>query len=375
MSTHVSESHGGRSSHRSPLWAKIMIGFGAVLMVGAGGGAVYAGSLISTVNNATDSADLLGDGDSQAGEDVEGPMNLIMVGTDMRVNDSDGIDRADSIMILHINEDLTKANIVSFPRDLKVPIANTDCGGGTPCLDKINAAYEAGGDTPPEKFKNLAETLKMYTGIERFDGAAIVGFEGFLKAVRTMGSIELCLPIDMQLEQERLEYNTGRVFPKGCNEYNAQEALWIVRERYAYDALNPDFDTSWGIGDYGRQHMQQHFIKQLLVKAGEEGYITDPTKVGDLISEIGSSITVDLNGHTVTDFAVAMRNIQPDKLRTVRLPSETSIEYPDGINEVDYEVIPEGTEAEQVSQDLFDALINDTMEQWMAKNPDLLNKD
>jgi LCP family protein required for cell wall assembly len=356
---------------RSPLWAKILVGVGAVLLVGAGGGAVYANTLLNQINNSVEDADLLGDGDREPGEEIKGPLNMLMIGTDMRVNDDDGVDRADSIMILHVNEDLTKANIVSIPRDLKVSIDS--CNGGGPCEDRINAAYEAGGDTREERFTNLAVTLTGLTGIEHFDAAAIVGFEGFLKAVKTMGSIELCLPIDMQLEQEKLEDNSGRVFKKGCDDYNSQEALWIVRERYAYDPANPDFDPSWGVGDYGRQHMQQHFIKQLLKKAGEEGYITDPSKVGALIQDIGSTMTLDLNGSSVSDFAVSLRHIEPSALETVRLPSSTSVEYGADGAEIDYEVI--APQDEETAEALFKAIRDDTMDEWMKDNPDLLNKD
>ena len=42
--------------------------------------------------------------------------------------------------------------------------------------------------------------------------------------------------------------------------------------------------------------MQQHFIKQLMKKADAEGYITDPTKVSTLISDVGSSLVLDTVG-------------------------------------------------------------------------------
>lgn len=358
---------------RSPLWAKLLLGVGVVVLVAASGGAVYAKSLMARVDNAGDHRDLLGNGDATAGEDVKGPLNMLMIGTDLRVDDPDGMDRADSIMMLHINKDLTQANIISFPRDLKVPI--DDCGNGASCEDKINSSYEAGGDTPEKRFQNLAKTLSSFTNIDSFDGAAIVGFEGFLDAVKTMGSIELCLPMDMQLDHQMREQNKPRTFKKGCHEYNQREALWIVRERHAYYPETPGFDPDYGLGDYGRQHMQQHFIKQLLKKASEDGYITDTSKVGDLIDSVGSSLTLDLNGHKTTDFAFALRHIKPDKLQTVRLPSETEKQTPpNGGEPIDYEVIPEG-EADQASKDLFKAVQDDTIDEWINKHPDLVNKD
>ena len=354
-----------------------MLGAGAVIMVAASATVVFANAMIGTVEDSVQQADLLGDGDEDTGDPIEGPLNLLVVGTDLRVNDSDGQDRADTIMIIHINETLDNASIVSIPRDLKVDIK--DCGQlfTSPCTYKINASYNAGLDqwTREEKFMNLAATVSELTGIEKFDGAAILGFEGFLQAVKTFGGIELCLPIDMYLEQQMLEEDTPRLFEKGCNEYNQQEALWIVRERYAYDTANPDFDPDYGIGDYGRQHMQQHFIKQLLKKADEEGYITDPTKVSSLISDVGSSLVLDtVGGKSIIDMVLALRNIKPSKLETVRLPSVTMEESFTGQLE-SYEVVPPGTEEEKTMNDLFKALKDDTMDAWLKENKDLINSD
>lgn len=370
---------GSRRAHstRSPWWAKVMLGFGAIVMVVAGATVVYANVLLDSVDDSVEQADLLGDGDEDTGEPIEGPLNLLIVGTDLRVNDSDGQDRADTIMVLHINETLDKASIVSIPRDLKVEIQ--DCGQlfTSPCTYKINSAYNAGLDdwTREEKFINLANTVSELTGIEKFDGAAILGFEGFLNAVKTFGGIELCLPIDMYLEQQQLEEETPRLFEKGCNEYNHQEALWIVRERYAYDPANPDFDVDYGTGDYGRQHMQQHFIKQLLKKADEEGYITDPTKVSSLITDVGSSLVLDtIGGKSIADMVIALRGIKPSTMETVRLPTDSSQEDFTGQLE-SYETVLPGSEEEQVMNDLFAALRDDTMETWLDENEDLINSD
>ncbi|CAM3351690.1 LCP family protein [Stackebrandtia soli] len=370
MSKSLGDS-GGSETGRSPLWAKFMTGIGALLMVVAGGTVVYANTLLDQINNSVEPVDLLGDGDVDTSVPIEGPLNLLMIGTDLRYNDEDGLDRADSIMILHINKDLTKATIVSVPRDLKVDIPKCDMGWTSPCNYKVNASYTFGGEDRSDRFQNLASTLSELTGIERFDGAAIVGFKGFLKAVKVFGTVELCLPIDMYLEQERLENNgVSELYPKGCNEYNQQKALYIVRERYAYDPTNPDFDPEYGVGDYGRQHMQQHFIKQLLKRADERGYVTDPTKVGTVIQAVGESLTLDLNGRTPVDFAVAMRHIQPSALQTIRLPSHS-----ENLGGESFEVItPDSPEAEQ-TEALWAALRNDTLDAWIAANPDLINKD
>ncbi|CAM3253540.1 LCP family protein [Stackebrandtia soli] len=368
--------HGVRRplSPRSPLWAKLLIGVGGVLMVLAAGTIVYANVLLNTIDDSVNQTDLLGDGDEA--QEIEGPLNLLIVGTDLRVNDSDGQDRADTIMIMHINEAHDQATLVSIPRDFKVEIE--DCGVlfSSPCTYKINSSYNARPDEwdRKQKFGNLAKTVSSVTGIEKFHGAAILGFEGFLNAVKTFGGIELCLPFDMYLEHQKLENpDNHKLYEKGCKEYNHTEALYIVRERYAYNPdLNPNADPKFGVGDYGRQRMQQHFIKQLLVKAGKEGYTSNPGKITDLIEQIGPSLDVDVNG-SIPEFALAMRNIEPGNIDTIRLPTTTSTESFTGQNE-DYETVVPGSPEEAIMNDLFTALREDTLDKWIKANPDLVSK-
>ena len=318
----------------------------------------YTKFMLDTVNGSVHSKDLLGDG--HAGGDVSGPLNLLMIGTDQRVGSTEE-PRTDSIMILHVNRKLTRATIVSIPRDLLVDIA--DCGSlfVSPCRTKINDAYPAGGPQVEGSVSNLAQTVTDLSGVE-FDGAAIVNFEGFLDVVKTLGSVELCLPMRMTPA-----HADGKTFPKGCEDYTYKDALAIVRERYAYDVANPDFDPSWGVGDYGRQHMQQHFVKQLLKRAAERGYTSNPAKVGDLISQIGDQLTLDLGGHSPVDFAFALRRIKPQSLTTVTIPSE-----PVDINGTSYVVTQPGPQ-QDTADALYTAIRDDDLDKWIPRNNEWVN--
>ncbi|HZE39778.1 MAG TPA: LCP family protein [Stackebrandtia sp.] len=366
-------THGKRrvmSKAASPLWAKFLVGIGAVLLVASLATGGYAKIMIDKVNDSVGTDDLV---DNNGSGDIKGPLNMLMIGSDKRKSWSSA--QSDSIMILHINKALTKATIVSIPRDLKVDIQ--DCGSmmSSPCNTKINASFTAGGSNVKKAVRNLAQTVSDLTapkdangkatgkGIS-FDGAAMVNFQGFYKVVKTLGSIELCLPMKMTPA-----HADGKTFPKGCHEYGYKDALGIVRERYAYDPTNPDFPVSWGIGDYGRQHMQQHFIKQLFKKAEEEGYVSNPSRVGTLIKAVGDNILVDLGGHTVTDFAFALRHVKPSSMKTVKVPSE-----PADIEGTSYVVIQPGEEQTD-ADDLFKALREDKLDDWITSHPDWVNSD
>ena len=346
---------------RSPLWAKIMVTIGAVVTLVAAGGFAYAKNLLNTVNSAVGQDDFI-DNDADPGSDLEGPLNLLLLGSDKR--DDWTTQHSDTIMILHVSKNLDSATITSIPRDLYVPIQ--DCGElyDSPCETKITEAIATGGDDTKAGIQNLVTTLNDLTGID-LDGVVLINFAGFADLVNTLGSVELCLPFDMPIR-----YLDGEVKPKGCNEYDPDEALAIVRERYAYyPDQNPAYEEGWGLGDYGRQHMQQHFIKQLLAKAEADGYASDVFKIGDLIESIGGQFVVDIGNREPAEFAFDLRHVKPTEMETATVPSE-----PQNIDNTSYVVTQPG-EQQDAADALWKALRDDDMDQWIADNPDWVNQD
>ncbi|HZE39777.1 MAG TPA: LCP family protein [Stackebrandtia sp.] len=348
-------AYGAKATRRkAPLWAKFMVVFGSLLVVAAGGAVAFGANLINDING-INQKDM---GVSNADE-VKGPLNLLMVGADLRVHSSQAA-RADTIMIMHINKSLTKATIVSIPRDLRTQIR--DCGNGLTCTDKINASYPFGGKKPEDGAKNLADTVSDLTatkdangkpqkdGID-FNGIALVNFEGFLDVVKEFGGIDLCLSKDLHTLH-------GGDYKAGCRRYKPADALAIVRERH-----------NWPDGDYGRQRMQQQFIKQLLKEADSQGYVKNPTRVGGLIKKIGDQLILDLGGIKPVDYALALRGVKAGSMQTIKLPSE-----PQNIDGTSYVVIQPGPE-QDAADALFKALKDDTLDAWVKQNPDYLNKD
>jgi len=346
-------------SPEAPWWSKALVSVGAVLMVLSLGTVGYASSLLDRLNTAVATEDLLGDG-GIGDNAVTGPLNFLIIGSDMRKTWNSA--HSDSIMILHVNENLDRASIVSVPRDLYVSIEN--CGDlyFSPCQSKINDAFAVGGDNAAASVQNLATTLTNLTGVS-FDGAAMINFDGFGDLVNILGSVELCIPFDMVLAHPR-----GTAVEEGCRDYDGPTALGIVRERYAYGPETPGWTPEWGMGDFGRQHMQQHFIKQLLNRAKQQGYLTDPTKIGPLIETIGDQLLIDLGGRSVTDLAFGLRNINPGELATIRIPSE-----PADIGGTSYVMTQPGAQ-QAAATALYIALRNDDLDGWIKHNPHWTNR-
>ncbi len=345
-----------RANVYAPWWAKTMAATGAVLMVLSLTTVGYAGTFLAQLNDAVASEDLLGNGRADATADITGPLNFLVIGSDMR--DDWNSAHSDSIMIVHVNKTLDTATIISIPRDLHVTINN--CGDLylSPCQSKINDAFAVGGHNAAASVQNVADTLTSHTGVA-FDGAAMINFAGFAELVDTLGSVELCIPFNMTLAHPK-----GTYVEKGCRDYDSTVALGVMRERYAYGPETPGWTPEWGVGDFGRQKMQQHFVKQLLAKAKQQGYISDPTKIGVLIETIGDQILVDLGGRSVTEFALALRGVNPGGLSTIRIPSE-----PADINGTSYVVTQPGPQ-QAAAGSLYTALRTDNLQAWISKHPD-----
>ncbi len=82
-----------------PLWARLLVITGVLLTVVSAGTMAVAQTLISQATGSITQTDLIG-GDSAEGNDIDGAINLLLVGIDARPDDKDF--RADTIIILHV---------------------------------------------------------------------------------------------------------------------------------------------------------------------------------------------------------------------------------------------------------------------------------
>jgi polyisoprenyl-teichoic acid--peptidoglycan teichoic acid transferase len=336
----------------APWWAHLMMYAGGLTMVVAGATAGVAQLASNTAEDAIQSEDILGDAQAEMDvENIEGPLNILVLGTDKQ----GGSTRSDTMIVVHVNGDLTEATMVSLPRDLLVEIP--DCGPdySSPCQNKLNHAASISDDWEVTR-ENVVQTVHNLTGL-KFELGATADFNGFVEMVDLVGTIEVCTWKEFQ------SHHTDRVFEEGCHDYDKEAALDLVRQRYQfYDTIDYDLGL---YGDYARQNFQQQAIKSLLKQLKAQGYLEDPTKLPDLLEGFGDKVTIakpdDLS---IVDLAVNFRDIDPDAMTTVRVPASSEQETEWG----DIERIHDGVEAEAAAS-LWEALQNDTMDAWMAANP------
>lgn len=336
------------SAVRSPWWTKLVIVLGALLFVLPLGMIGFERILVARYGDAIHRGNLLSPDARQGAEGTDltslsGPLNFLLIGSDARAKNPAMGARSDTIIIVHVPASLDRAFLISIPRDLRVDIPPAPDRGFGGRLDKINASFEDGGQGAGG-VQLLSRTLTQLLGI-RFDGAALVNFGGFDKVVQELGGVHMCIDDNVK------SIHTGFVFHKGCQNLTPAQTLDYLRQR----------ETLPG-GDFDRQRHQQQFLKAIFEKTFASGLAQNPVRLDRIIRDVGSALTVDTNGVPIDDLVFTLRNVRPSSLVGVRLPSFTRT-----IGGVSYVI------ANDQASSLYQALYNDTLDQWALTHPSWVN--
>ncbi|MFC7547071.1 LCP family protein [Plantactinospora sp. GCM10030261] len=318
---------GRRKRRRDPFWARALVVFGATLMMLSGIAIVGSKAMISQATGNIDRENLLGGAgksEAEGGRNLDGPIDLLLLGVDARTGWKEDETRPDTIIILHIPATHDRAYLLSIPRDTEARIpafGQSRYPGG---IDKINAAFQHGaqnGGGYKGGTQLLAQTIKNMSGIS-FDGAAIINFQGFKSVIDALGTVRMC--VDQRVESYHMRMVDGKptwnadakkagkwgppvVHKPGCKEMAGWEALDYSRQRYGLKN-----------GDYDRQRHQQQLIKAMAKKAMDGGVMTNPVKLNGLIKAAGKAFTLDTGGVPIDDFIFTMRGVTANDLTLLR---------------------------------------------------------
>jgi polyisoprenyl-teichoic acid--peptidoglycan teichoic acid transferase len=343
---------------RTPLWAKVMVALGAVMVISSGAAFATVGSLLGQVDSAVHQQSLLGDAAASfTGSTINGPLNILLIGLDGGSRHT-GLGGTDTIMIAHVPASHHRIYLISLPRDTGVQIpafAKTGYSGGAA---KINAAFVFGsrrGGGVAGGFELLALTIKKNYGIT-FNAGAIVDFTGFEKIVQKLGGVDMYIDettysihhgyIHNDPNQHAVPYhidpNTGvPTCPRGgsfdttpdkCTLSGVKEVVYRKGWQHLspYDALDFVRCRDGLVGtDYARQRHQQQFIRAVLQQAYQQG-LSDPLKLSGFIQAIGSAFTFDGGGIPMNDWIFTLKGVGPDALTTIRTNGGQYVRYTGG---------------------------------------------
>ncbi|MFG1809218.1 LCP family protein [Streptomyces sp. NPDC049040] len=271
--------------------------------------------------------------------------NFLLVGTDGRDNLSPDEKRlyhlggapchcTDTIMLVHLSQDRSRASVVGIPRDTYVllpapPGARGAKAGGkaaAPAKAKAGAPGKAGAKpvepaaaTRPAKInqayaqggpKLTVRTVEQLTGVH-IDHYVEVDFTSFMKTVDVIGGVPVCT-------SRRLKDSfTGLDLPVGTTNLNGGQALQYVRSRH----LDP-------AADLGRMQRQQRFLAQLIHKVTSGGTLGDPLRLRKVVSTVLGSVRADqgLDSKDMVGLARAMKNLSPGSSEFTSVPlSDSSV--------------------------------------------------
>lgn len=296
----------GRKNKRS-FWKSLLLYGAIVITVGLVFGGFWLGSIWEQVYEAL--APENGEENAPTREKDREPLpdllNVLILGLDSR----EQVCRADTVMLLTLNNKTGSINIASIPRDMRVNIP----GHG---LDKINHAY-AYGEVALSK-----EAVEDFLDIH-IDHYITTDFEGFVNVVDALGGLELEVEKEMIYKGIDVDIN----LQPGIQHLNGEKALEYVRWRSDAEA------------DLGRAKRQQKFLKTLLQEIIAYKNIL---KFPRLLPEIAENIKTDLDLNQAIRLANRLKSVEVEEINTFTLPGR-----PDKIAGVSY-ILPEEEEIRQL---------------------------
>jgi LCP family protein required for cell wall assembly len=233
--------------------------------------------------------------------------NILVLGSDTRGDSNTTIDglegqRSDTIMVVHIPADRQHITVMSIMRDSWVDIP----GHGEA---KINAALSFGG------VPLAVQTIEGMIGA-RIDHVAVVDFAGFRGVTEALGGVDVYN--STAFESSKIP---GKTFERGMQAMNGEEALAFVRERYAFTD-----------GDFQRARNQQEFAKGVMSEVMNAAILTNPGRIGGLVSAIAPYLVVDsgFDAAYVGQLALELRDVTPTDVSFFTAPTSGTGTSSDG---------------------------------------------
>ncbi|MFT4051882.1 MAG: LCP family protein [Microbacterium sp.] len=256
--------------------------------------------------------------------EIEGGVNLLLVGTDSCEGDNASLstaclsgdtegERNDVTLLLHISDDPRRVTVISFPRDMIVPIPSCTGEDGTVysamSAQMINVSYMYGG------LSCSVATVESLTGID-IQFAAAIRWTGVINMSDAIGGVDVCVTEDIS------DSHTGLSLTAGYHTLTGVEALQFLRIRH-------------GIGDgsdLGRISNQQQFMSSLVRKLKSDGVLANPATLLSLATTAVNQVTSGqlvlssslANPQRMVQIAMAVKDVSYDDIVFVQYPTAYS---------------------------------------------------
>src|SRR6185369_16950039 len=228
----------------------------------------------------------------------EGRINILLLG---RAGEHyPGKNLTDTVMVMSIDINEKKVALLSLPRDLYVPIHETDL------YTKLNSLYQYGlsddRDASPVK-----KTVEDITG-QPIHYFLTVDFDSFEKIIDTLDGIQVNALrdfYDTRYPGKNYSYETFEL-KKGWQTLDGKTALKYVRERHD----DPE-------GDFGRAKRQQQVLQAVKEKAFSAGTLFNIFTLNSLLGTLGENIKTDISLEDMGKFLDLSRTIDTQNITSI----------------------------------------------------------
>lgn len=198
------------------------------------------------------------------------PLDIIVVGMDSRANEGP-VARTDSIMLINMNANDIRMNLLSIPRGLFVDVPNY----GSQMINTVNflGEVEQSGNGIPL----LKQTIEQNFGV-KIDRYIRMDFAGFETLIDAVGGVDI--NVDRVIEDYAYptsDYGTIHIrFEPGLQHMDGERALIYARTRHSDD-------------DYRRAERQQQVVSAFIRRA------INPLVWGNIVTALNQSVETDLS--------------------------------------------------------------------------------
>lgn len=270
----------------------------------------------------------------EPGLEIEGPLNLLLVGIDARPSQPSWQPNADSVLILHVNASLSRGYLFSLPRDLLVEVPAFEPAGFGGARTKLTHAMSRGSQVPgqelPDRSQGLAlltQTVSQYTGIAQFDAGAVLNFPGFAGLVDAVGGLEDFYVDQRVVSLHREPDGSHRALQPGGGGYVGPQQVYEVGEQHlaGWEALDYARQRYIDGGDYARQRHQRQLVRALVRELFAENLVTDPAGLDRVLAALGDTLVFAGGDQRVVDFSFALQRLGAERITLVELPGTSVI--------------------------------------------------
>ncbi len=238
-----------------------------------------------------------------------GVVNILALGTD------DGGYRCDTIMLVNINGETGKVNILSIPRDTAIASRNSNGSirynaNGVPNYNKINS-YLAMGKQEEAKGKLEVPEELVVRKVKEITGLPIhyfvtVDFEGFINIIDALGGVDFDVPENMNYDDPAQDLHIH--LKKGMQHLDGKAAHDFVRFRNYKD----------GRADLARVEAQQAFVKALVK---QKLTASNLAKIDELYEIIGENVRTNYSFEALMGSLGTIADLTSDKVTMHVLPN------------------------------------------------------